>query len=155
MVILFTRPDVRGRACRDKTFRNAPNSVWSGITGNPAHAYFGTPLGWRLTPGTLALCKGLRVSWSAEGIVASERQALAISLCDEGMPQHSAAMDVDTLQSFDTIWEAASVGACRRDFCSTTRRRKRHFMNTAFLNWTGIHPEEWFTRIQNRELGIS
>lgn len=96
----------------------------------------------------------LRVACSAQGIVASERQALAMSLFDDSVPQQSATMYVDTLHTIDTIWETASVGACRRDICPTTGRRKRHFTNTAFLKWTGIHPEEWFTRIQNRELEL-
>jgi len=98
--------------------------------------------------------KGLRVACSARGIVESEQQSLAMSLLDDGLPQHSAAMNVDELQSFDTILETASVGASRRDFCPETGRRKRHFTNSAFLDLIGIHPEEWFTRIQNRELEL-
>ena len=102
----------------------------------------------------LPVVKKLRVACSAQGIVASERQALAMSLFDDGMPHHSAPMYEDTLPAIDAMWETASVGACRRDLCPKTGRRRRHFTNTAFLKWTGIHPEEWFTRIQNRELEL-
>ena len=36
----------------EQTFRKDSNSVWSGIRGGLALAYFGTPLGWKLTPGS-------------------------------------------------------------------------------------------------------
>lgn len=33
------------------TFRKDPGSLWSGVTGGLLLAAYGTPLGWRLTPG--------------------------------------------------------------------------------------------------------
>ena len=33
------------------TFRQDSNSIWGGLRGTLGLAYFGTPLGWRLTPG--------------------------------------------------------------------------------------------------------
>lgn len=38
----------------EQTFRKDSNSLWSGIRGGLALAYFGTPLGWKLTPGLVA-----------------------------------------------------------------------------------------------------
>ena len=32
------------------TFRSNGNGVWNGIRGTLAMGYFGTPLGWKLTP---------------------------------------------------------------------------------------------------------
>jgi len=47
----FLQRRVLNSAPSAQTFRKDSDSVWSGIKGGLALAYFGTPLGWRLTPG--------------------------------------------------------------------------------------------------------
>lgn len=59
------------------TFRKSPGSLWSGVTGGLLLAAYGTPLGWKLTPG-LAWSKYL--SWFREPIVRAQPHAGHLAL---------------------------------------------------------------------------
>lgn len=80
------------------TFRKSSGSLWSGVTGGLLLAAYGTPMGWRLTPG-LAWSKYL--SWFREPIVQAEPHAGHVALARlerERFPELSVVtMNVDGL----------------------------------------------------------
>ena len=100
----------------------------------------------------------LNIACAAVGIIADERNRNA-SACYAQAP---GALGDDEYENFiqaaeamERVWEATtSRGIMRRDFWPTTGRRRRTFVNSALLKWSGISPEEFVTRIQARELGF-
>lgn len=59
------------------TFRKSSGSLWSGISGAVLLAAYGTPLGWRLTPG---LAWGKYLGWFREPIIQAQPHAGHLAL---------------------------------------------------------------------------
>lgn len=130
------------------TFRKSANSLWAGIRGTLGLAYFGTPIGWKLTPG---LAWRLYLSEFFAPIAAAEPHAgyAALARLEEArFSSHDCTvvtMNVDSLHRQAGSANVVQVhGTVDRVFCTrcSTRRDLPHDLGgdvSALKRWRCLH----------------